>query len=60
MMNKNKTTPVNKESEGEESTIAEIHAAMDDLCHQNQTLKDDIPHIQQRRQGINPNDEEDM
>lgn len=50
MVNKKKSTPTSKESDDEESGIAEMCAAMDNLCCQNQTLEENVIRIQQCQQ----------
>lgn len=57
MMNKNTGTLANGESEGEESDITEMCAAINDLHCQDQDLEDNIFHIQQRQHGIIPTGE---
>lgn len=46
MVNKKKMSPNNEDSDDKGSVIAEKHTAMDDLLCQNQTLEDDVLHIQ--------------
>lgn len=46
MVNKNTTTPTIDESEGEESSIGDMHIVMDNLRRQNQTQENNILHIQ--------------
>lgn len=45
MGNKKTTTMINEEFDNKKSDTEEMHAAMDDLCRQNQTLKDDVFHV---------------
>lgn len=40
--------------------MEEMCVAMDDLCRQNQALEDDVFHIKQHQQGIDPADEVKM
>lgn len=47
-MNKNTTTQAIKDFADKEIVIAEMKTAMGDLRRQNQTLEDNILHIQQR------------
>lgn len=49
MVNKNTTTLAIKKFNGEESVIAKMRTAMDELRLQNQTLEDNIPNIHQRQ-----------
>lgn len=47
MVNKKTKTMTNKGVEGEEIAIGEMRTAMDNLCLQKQTLKDNIVHVQE-------------
>lgn len=45
MVNKWVETPSNNSSDCDEDFIEEMCATMDDLCHQNQSLEDNVLHI---------------
>lgn len=60
MMNKKTTTINNEDYEGEKSVIGDMCFDMDDLYHYNQALEDNVLHIQQRQQKVDPTDEVEM
>lgn len=60
MVNKKTTISVNEESADEKSAIAKMRAVMYDLRRQNQTLEDNILHIQQHQQKTDPTIEVEM
>lgn len=50
---KKMTTSSSEEYDGEESVIAEMHAALDDLYRHHQTIEDNVLQIQQHWQDTN-------
>lgn len=60
MMNKKTTTLNNEDYKGEKSVIGDMCFDMDDLYHYNQALEDNVLHIQQRQQKVDPTDEVEM
>lgn len=60
MVNKKISTLTCEEFEGEESTKAEMHVAMDNPCFQNQTLVGKLIHIHQRKQEVDHTYEVEM
>lgn len=60
MVNKKAAILTSEESEGEESSIVEMQATMDDLRCQNQASEDNVLHIKQRQQKVEPTNYEEM
>lgn len=51
-------TPIGTNNSGDVNALVEMHTAMDELRHHNQTLEDDVHNIGQHQKDSNP--QEDM